>query len=321
MAIIANTYTQFTAIGLREQLANFISNISPTKTPFISNAGTGEPFKAALSEWQTDSLAAAGANDQLVGDDIAAFSAVTPTVRVGNYAQISRKELILDDRLEELDKAGRRSEEAYQIAKRGAELKRDMEFICLSNVGGRAGNTTTSPRTATLGAWVKTNVDKEATGVNPAWTSGVPSAGRTDGVLRAFTETILKNVMQLGFASGAEFSTLMVGPVNKVRASGFAGIAAQRYNVKGDKPSVIIGAADMYVSDFGTLSIVPNRFQRERDAWFLDFDYVNIGYLRSFRRVKLAKTGDAEKRMLLADWGLRVKNEAALGLAADLTTT
>jgi hypothetical protein len=88
--------------------------------------------------------------------------------------------------------------------------------------------------------------------------------------------------------------------------------------VKGDSPATIIGAADVYVSDFGTVTVIPNRFQRNRDAFVLDFDYVEVDYLRPFKTVPLAKTGDAEKRMLIVEYGLRVKHEAALALAADL---
>jgi hypothetical protein len=113
----------------------------------------------------------------------------------------------------------------------------------------------------------------------------------------------------------------MVGPVNKQRVSGFAGIAEIRREVVGNKPATIIGAADVYVSDFGNVSVVPNRFQRERDAFVLDPEYAAVAFLRPFQTVELAKTGDAEKRMILVEWGLKVNTEAAHGLAADLTTT
>ena len=113
----------------------------------------------------------------------------------------------------------------------------------------------------------------------------------------------------------------MFGPINKANASQMNGIATQTYYTSAAKQSTLIGAADVYVSDFGTLSIIANRFQRERDGWLLDPAYYGINFLRSFRQEKLAKTGDAEKRMLLSEWTLKVENEAALGLIADLNTT
>jgi hypothetical protein len=167
---------------------------------------------------------------------------------------------------------------------------------------------------------VKSNVDKHATGTNPTYTSGVPNDTRTDGTVRAFTETILQNVMQACFASGAYPDTLMVGPHNKTVVSTFAGVATKTIQQTAVKAAAVIGSVDFYVSDFGTLAVVANRFQRERDGWFLDFDFVSFAFLRKFRTVKLAKTGDAEKRMLVVEWSLKVHNEAALGLAADLAT-
>jgi len=127
MAIVGNTYTRYSAIGIREDLSNVIYNISPEETPFISNIGR-ESVKNTYFEWQTDSLAAASAsNAALEGDDISSFTAVTPTSRVGNYTQISTKNVIISGTLEAVDKAGRRSEMTYQLAKLGSELKRDME--------------------------------------------------------------------------------------------------------------------------------------------------------------------------------------------------
>jgi len=121
--------------------------------------------------------------------------------------------------------------------------------------------------------------------------------------------------------SGGKPTILMLGPFNKQAASAFAGIAEVRYNVKGDAPTTIIGAADIYVSDFGNLSIVPNLFQRDRDGWLIDPEYAAIATLRPIQKIDLAKTGDAEKSMLLWEWGLKVDNEAAHGVAADLTTS
>lgn len=323
MSIVSNTFTRYGAKGLREQLSDMIFDISPEDTPVISGMSRGSA-KQTLFEWQTDSLAATDtSNAHLEGDDITAFPAVSATVRVGNYTQISRKLLILSDTLEEVDKAGRKSELAYQIAKRGREIKRDMESIVLSNQGGNAGGTGTARQTATLGAWVKTNDSLGAGGGSPTYTSGVPGASRTDGTQRDLTETIHKAVIQLMYNSGADLKDMFVGPYNKTVVSGFSGIATRNIDVSlaGARPMAVIAAIDVYVSDFGTLRVHPDRFQRERDAWYLDFDFLQLMMLRPFRQVKLAKTGDAEKRMLLVEWGLKVKNEAALGLAADLSVS
>ena len=315
MAIVANTFTRYSAIGIREDLSNVIYNISPEETPFISNIGR-ESVKNTYYEWQTDSLAAASAaNAALEGDDVGSFSAVNPTSRIGNYTQISTKNVIISGTVEALDKAGRRSELTYQLAKLGSELKRDMESALLANQSPVVGNTTTARRTAGLPAFIKTNT---SFGVGGADTAGI--AARTDGTQRAFTETLLKGVIAKVWESGGTPKMLMVGAFNKQAASAFNGIATRFRDVPAGQQAQIVGAADVYVSDFGTVNIVPNRFQRARDAFVVDPQYASMAVLRPIQQMELAKTGDAEKRLMLVEYGLKVNNEAAHGIVADLTT-
>lgn len=320
MAAVTNTYQTTAAKGLREDLSNVIYNISPTDTPYISNAGR-DKFDATLTEWQTDALDAVDLNNAVAeGDDITAFDAVSPTVRLQNRAQISRKTVIIAGTLENVDKAGRQSEMAYQVAKRSKELKRDMESIALSN---QAASTSGTRKTAAHLAFIKTNTNKSSgatAGVDPSYTS-LPDDTRTDGTQRAFTESLLKDVIQQAWSEGGNPNMLMVGPVNKQKVSAFTGIAEIRHNAKGNAPATIIGAADIYVSDFGNVEVVPSRFQRERDAHLIDKEHCKIAYLRPFKTIPLAKTGDAEKRMLLVEWGVKITNEKAHGLIADLTTS
>jgi hypothetical protein len=320
MAIVTNTFTTFDAKGIREDLSNIITNIAPEETPYMSNIGR-ESISNSLFEWQTDTLASAAANKQLEGDDVTSFDSVTATVRLQNYAQISRKTIVLSATEETVNKAGRRSELAYQIAKRSAELKRDQEFSMLNGAVAAAGNTTTARGTASLQAFIKTNYDMQTNGANPTYTT-VPTGARSDGNVRTFTETILKNVIQQVWTAGGTPKILMTGPVNKQRVSGFSGIASSRFNIDGGaRPATIIGAADIYVSDFGNVQVVPNRFQRERDAFVIDPDYAKVTTLRPYQQVELAKTGDAEKRMLIVEWGHKVLAENAHGIAADLITS
>jgi len=320
MAIVANTFTRYSAIGIREDLSNVIYNISPEETPFISNISR-ENVKNTYFEWQTDALAAASAsNAALEGDDISSFQAVTPTARVGNYTQISTKNVIISGTLEAVDKAGRRSELTYQLAKMGAELKRDMESALLANQAAVAGNTTTARRTAGLPAWLTSNTSFGTGGADPT-VGSTPTAARTDGTQRAFTETLLKDVVAEVWTSGGTPKMLMVGAFNKQAASAFSGIATKFRDVPAGQQAQIIGAADVYVSDFGTINIVPNRFQRARDAFVVDPEYASLAILRPIQQTELAKTGDAEKRLMLVEYGLKVSNQAAHGIVADLTTS
>lgn len=320
MAAVTNTYSRYDAKGIREDLANVIYNISPEETPFTNNIGRGTAANT-IFEWQVDELAAASdANAYVEGDDVSSFIAAVPTERLANYTQISRKDVIISGSLEKLDKAGRRSEIAYQLSKRGAELKRDIEACALANQAAVVGSMpSTARRTAGLPAFLRTNTNRGVGGANPTVSNGLVNAAATDGTARAFTETQLKDVIQKVWTEGGTPKMLMVGPGNKVVASTFTGIADIRFNLTAPKTAAIIGAADIYVSDFGQISIVPNRFQRNRDAFVLDPEMCELAWLRPITQVELAKTGDAEKRMLIGEWGLKVKQQKGLGVIADLS--
>ena len=317
MAIVTNTFTSFDAAGIRESLADVIANISPEEVPLQSNIGS-ENVSNTYFEWQTDSLAATSTTARIDGDDVSSFDSTSATTRVGNYTHILRRTLIVADNMGAQDLAGRNDELAYQLAKRGKELRRDVEAVLTDNNAQVAGNSSTARETGGLGAWVATN---ESVGSGGGLTTGDGTTARTDGTQRDFTEAMLKDAMQQAFTSGGQPSILMVGPHNKTVVSGFAGIAAQRYQAPSDSPTTIIGAADVYLSDFGTLSVTANRFSRERDAWLLDPEYASVCYLRPIQQVELAKTGDAEKRMVLAEFGLKVTNEAAHAVVADLNVS
>lgn len=323
MALITNVSTRYDAERVvREDLANVIYNISPSETPLMSNIGK-DTAKQTFFEWNTDTLASASStNAQFEGDSVTGADDRDPTTRVGNYTQISRKVIGTSGTVEAVDAAGMKSLMAYELAKASAELKTDIEKTICSNSIAAAGNNTTARTTAGLGSWLITNVDKASGGTNPEMSgsngNGYPDTARIRGTARNFTETILKNVAQQVWTGGGKLKMLLVGPAVKVVASGFTGIAAQRYNVTGAEPSTIVGAADVYVSDFGNVSIVPSRLTETDQAYFVDPEYLSIAYLRNFQTVQLAKIGDADRKMIVVEYGLRCKNEKAHGIAADL---
>jgi len=325
MAQFTNTFKTYEVIGEKEDVSDIITDISPEDTPFMSNVGRGSVHNT-FYQWQTDALAAASStNAVLEGDDIATgeIPAATPTVMLGNYVQISRKLVAVSGTTEATDRYGRGSEVSYQVAKMGRELKRDMERVLTGPQPANAGAAATARVTAGLEAFLRTNDSRGSGGLDPTLSGGIPNAAPTDatgGNQRAFTEAILKDVIQKVWSSGGTPKILMVGPVNKQRVSTFTGIADIRKEASGAKPATIIGAADVYVSDFGNVSVVPNRFTRERTAFVLDPEYASVVYLRDFSLENLAKTGDAEKKMLVVEYGLKVDTEAAHGVAADLTT-
>jgi hypothetical protein len=312
------TYQTYTSIGNREDLSDVIYSISPTDTPIMSSIGKTKAT-AVYHEWQTDSLAANTTANALVEGATASDITVSPTSRLGNYTQIVGKTVMVSGTLEAVDKAGRKSEKAYQLAKISSEIKRDMETIITANQGQSAGNASTARTLGALLSYIKSNTSKNGTattGVDPQ-TVGVST--RTDGTTRTFTEAMLKTVIASVFTNGGTPSTLFVSPTQKQVVSGFTGLAAQRYQVPTTGQATILAGADLYQSDFGVLSIVPDRFMRTRDALILDPEYAALAFLRPFQTNELARVGDAEKTQILAEFTLEVRNEAAHGGVFDLS--
>jgi hypothetical protein len=307
-------YQTSTAIGQREDLIDVIYQISPTETPIMSTLARTRAT-AVFHEWQTDSLASATTANAAVEGADAVSATLSPTTRLGNYTQIVQKTIQVSGTLETVNKAGRRSEKSYQLAKAASELKRDMETIITANQGRDAGSSTTARKLGAILSWLKTNTSKGTSGTDPT-TIGVST--RSDGATRTFTEQLLKDEVAAAFDSGGNPTMLIVGSGLKQKVSSFAGIAAQRYMAPGDQPTTIIGAADVYMSDFGTLSVVPDRFMRTRDALLIDPEYAALAYLRPFATTDLAKVGDSDKSQLLCEFTLEMRNEAAHAIVADL---
>ena len=312
------TYQTYTAIGQREDLANVIYNISPTDTPFMTSVGKTSAT-AVYHEWQKDSLAAVNTSNAVVEGAAASDATLSPTTRIGNRTQISAKTVKVSGTLETVNKAGRKSEKAYQLAKASAEIKRDMEAILLSNQVASAGDATTARTLGGLQAWLNTNYSGGTSGT--AGASG--TTARVTGTDRAFTQAILNTVIQSAYVAGGSPTILMVTPAQKVVASTFAGIATRYKDIPSNVQASIIAAADVFVSDFGTISIVPNRFIPNTDsddvAFLLDPEMASVAYLRPFQTNELAKTGDADVTQLLVEYTLEVKNEAAHGIISDLS--
>jgi len=312
MAIVANTYTSYDTIGIREQLDDMIYNIAPTDTPFMSGIKKGKAQNIYF-EWQTDTLAAAANNAQLDGDDVASFTAVVPTARIGNRTQISRKVFLVSATEQAILKAGRKDEVAYLTALKIKELKRDQETALTQNTTAVTGSTGVARQTRGLEGWVATNSSLGVGGANPV--PGTNTAP-TDGTQRAFSETILRAGLLAAFTAGGNPDTLMVGPGNRQVVSTFTGNATR---FKKAEDSTLNSTISVYISDFGELKVVPNRFQRNRTAFALQMDMWELMMLRSYDTVELAKTGDADKRMIVVEYGLKANQEAASAALRDLT--
>lgn len=318
MTLPTNTTQTYAQVGIREDLSDIIYDISPTDTPFLTRAARAKA-KQTYHEWQTDALAAAAANRKIEGDDPTAV-AITATARVGNYTQISEKTVVVSGTADAVDTAGRKSELAYQVMKRGKEIKRDMEFALVQNQASSAGGAATARSLASVESWLKTNKTSVGTGTaqtTPGFSSGTVAAPTDSSVLGTFTEASLKAVIAAAWTAGGAPDLVLLNASQKQRASGFTGIATQYRDNKGTSQAKIIAAADVYVSDFGVFNIVPDRFMRAPSILVLDMEYWAVAYLRPFQTTPLAKTGDSEKRMLLVEYTLESRNEQASGKVTD----
>jgi hypothetical protein len=316
MAQPSNTYDSYDLVGAREGLTNIIENISPTDVPFQSNIGRSKAT-SILHEFQTDALSAAASNAVIEGDDSAAEAQVA-TVRESNRTQISKKVVLVTGTANATVKAGRgKNELSYMLAKAGKELKRDMEVDLCSKNAAVVGTASAARKLRGFESWVQTNASRGTGGSDHATTHVV-----TDGTQRVFTETLLKTALQSCFTEGGDPDCVMVGPFNKTKVSGFGGIATLYRDTAGSKGQAsIMGAADLYVSDWGEVKIVPNRFQRDRTAMIIEKDKWAVAYLRPFRQEKLAKTGDSDKVHMLVEYTLEARSQKSSGKVADLTTS
>jgi hypothetical protein len=316
MTTPANTVSTYDAIGNREDLSNIIYDISPTSTPFIS--GIAHTSATATNhEWQTDTLGTAANNAVIEGEDAATTAAIA-TVRLGNRTQISSKVPRVTRTQRRIDSAGRGDEMSLQIMKMGKLLKNDMETAMLSNKAKVTGSESLARELAGIESWLSTNVSLGAGGVAPA---GTGADTRTAGTPRAFNESFLKTVLASCWDNGGEPDTIMVGSTIKQALSGIVngGSAGAAQRVVDGNAATVHTAIDIYVSDFGSLAVVPNRFMVQDSLLVLQMDMFAMASVTDFEETPLAKTGDSDRVQILSEYTLESRNEKASGIVADLT--
>lgn len=316
MALTTNglaTYGVGSAGGNREDLGDVLWRVENEETPILSSISTNSA-DAVFHEWMNDDLAAVDAtNAALEGDDVTPAASTVPT-RKGNYCQIFRKSWAVTGTQETVRSAGRASEVARIKLNRAIENRRDMERILFGEQGRNAGDATTARKARGFESFMETNVSRGATGANAANETSAP----TDGTQRAFTEALLKNVLQSMFNEGARPKNAYVGAFNKQAFSGFTGRSNARQMVDKD---TVHAAVDIYASDFGELHVYPSAHHRSRSCLLIDPEFVSVSHLRPMQEVPLAKVGDSIRGFMLCESTLEVKNEKGHGVVADLTTS
>ena len=307
--------TRDRTVSQREDLANFISMITRDETPFMSSIGKTKAT-AIYHEWQTDQLQAPGnsiigeGTDYILPTGISAgadgtfgagstdnfgpeFATTGPDRhRLGNYTQINGKTIAVSGTRRAIDQAGVADEYAYQLKKRGTELRRDVEFDLIhsfhgSGPGGSGATGLGSARTmAGYQAWInraealETNtslggnvryVGQWAAPAAPGvGTNAATVADVTDntGIRSSLTTTAapdrgalslsdIDSVMQTIYQNGGKATKIMVSP--KLRRD-FSDLMVTDSGVRRniDMDGKLRQSVDIYMSDFGDLMVVPN---------------------------------------------------------------
>lgn len=329
-----------TAGNINEDVMQQIFDISPVDLPFTEMAGT-DGADNQYTEWMTDVLASANVQNAVVDGADATTDSSVATTRVGNHCQISQKTIKVSGRAQGVNSIGRGNELAYQLLQRGREIRRDCEAIKLINQTSVADNgNATAGRLGSVPSWLTSNVSRGATGANGGFSGGTVSRP-TPGTKRAFSETIMRDVIESIYTNGGTPSDIMTTVKMKRRISEYlfsssARIGTFTTNTTGGAATAV-GAVDVFVSDFGVLKITPNRFMLAYsaqdngggayggagvvDVLFLDFSYWATAYLRGFQTNPIAKTGDADNRQMIVDYTVKCYNQAASGVAADIDQT
>ena len=321
MSAPTNTYQTYSQVNIREDLTNAIYNVDPYKTPLL-NMAKKTKAEQTYHEWNEDSLAAQNtANAQIEGDDASADAQI-PTVRRGNYTQISRKTVQISGTSQSVVAAGGSNKMGYQLLKSSKALKRDMEGILTLNQAKAVGSSTVARNMGGLPAWLITNTVFNSggtpAGANP--TDGSGSHARTySGTTVALTEANVDSLAELMYKnSGESPDYILVSPTNKQAVSKFTGPAGTRFNKVEDK--TLRTAIDEYETDFGMIRIVPDIFLAQSgDVYAIQPEYLRVAYLRPFQTVPLAKTGDSDKKLLIVEYTMEVGNEKAIGGIFDTT--
>ena len=300
MATVSGTLKTFDQVGKKEDIEDIIYQISPTKTPFISNIGTSKA-QNTLHQFQTLELAAVGTNAKVEGADAGNASEQTTTM-LNNHTQIFDKVVQTSGTADAVGTYGRGKEHKLQVLNAGLELRRDMEHAMVgAGQAGTAGNNTTARQLKSA----QNFIDSATT--------------NTSGSNRAFTETILEDVLLKCYNEGGEPNLVMVTPSHSKIVNGFASSSDGSRNRDFSTGTTVVNAVDVYQSSFGKVSIVLNRFLNANTVLALDTSYWSRAVLRPMQTIQLAKTGDSDKKQLLTEQTLVCKSPKASGLANALT--
>ena len=327
MAVPATTIETYDNTVIREDLQEQYTMISPEEVPFQTAIGS-DTATNTLHEWPIVNLAAVDpANRVPEGEDAPGIDAGTLALRMSNFTQISDKVIVVSQTSEAVNAAAENIQrEAKQITLKLREMKRDKENMLLQNIAGTGGaaEAATTRVAAGLIAHIRTNTVFETGGADPILSDdpeGFPATAAVPGTVPVnFTEDNLNDLIAKAWIEGGNPNIVMVNSNNKrVISETFTG-SSTRYKDAIDK--TLVNAIDIYDSDFGQFSIIPNRFLPTiaTDNYvviILDPDLCIVSYLETVRQKPLAETGHSKSRLAWCEYTLTVFNEAGMAIRRD----
>ena len=327
--------------GKKEDLASFITMITRDETPFLSSIGN-KKATAVFHEWQTDELAAPAANAKAEGLDYTAADTPSSTTRLGNYSQILVKEIKVSKTLDSVSKAGRNSEFAYQMKKKGTELKRDLEHALVGSrqvtSGSGVADAVPDNTGRTMGgvqSWIPKDHNWDASAGTPAFQGAAGGNGATAHTApTAGTHTLalsdVDEVMQKVYEEGGKATVLMMSPSNKRSFSALAqAVSNVRRNI--DEIGSLRQSVELYESDFGIVKVVPNYIQGlatsvdisegvggTTDVIVYDPSWWAMANLRSLSTTDVGQKGDSTVGMMVEETTLECRNPSGSGMISGL---
>lgn len=319
MAKVSQAYTTYNAVANREDLSNAIYNIDPFDTPVMS-AARRRNAKNRQFDWQTENLPTVDENNAQVEGFELDRQASQPTIRLSNVTQISKRDATVSGSQEASDAAGKGSEMGHQMALKSKVLKSDMEKIGSGRQARNDGDDATARRTEAIAHYIargrdRNNVQGNAVvGKVDSVTAPLPLTATAAfdavpaGEQIAVDEVMLGNAMERAYNNGANPSLWIVPPAIKRTVSTFKGRDTTQVLVG---KTEVVATVDIIATDFGRIKVIPSRWLATDTALLVDPNYLAWAFFRNFRQVPLARIGDAETRMILAEWGIEMRNPMA----------
>lgn len=299
---VMNTYAQ---VGKKEDVSAEIAMISPTSTPFTTLIGS-EKCDNTLYQWQEDALDAPAVNANVEGA-IAPAANQVPTLMRNNTTQIFTKTVSTTGTADAIKLYGAGVEFARQLMKKSKEIKRDLE---LALVGSRQVKNVGSSTIARLFDGVQAQFD--ATSITDI---KVLTAQATNQPL---SEAAIMAASQYAYNAGGEPNTLLIKPTDSIKFANFAAATGRLRELNADETK-ITNVVNVYVTPFGQMKVVMDRFMSTTDAILFDPAMWKLRPLRSWFTKQLAETGDARQSELIGEYGLSHKNFFADALITNLS--